>query len=137
MSQLDLHKTNTTASNPPPQTLSVLEKTKSLYKQWIGIHRNMDRTVRFGLGTKIDVLLLDILEILRKSEYTPIDKKIPMLENAIDRIDSLRFFLQVLWEIHSVSNEQYALLATAVENLGRMVGGWKKGLLKKLGKPGA
>ncbi|OGZ68381.1 MAG: hypothetical protein A3D44_01790 [Candidatus Staskawiczbacteria bacterium RIFCSPHIGHO2_02_FULL_42_22] len=69
-----------------------------MYKQWMEIHRNMERSARFGIGNKIDVLFLRILELLRKSMYTPINKKILILEEVSDYIDSFRFFFQLLWE---------------------------------------
>ena len=111
--------------------MPVLEKSKATYKKWIEVHRNIERTVKFGLGTKIDNLFLDLLESLRRAIYTPINKKIILLEEASDKIDSLRFFLQLLWEAHLISNKQYILLETDIDDLGRIVGGWKKGLISK------
>jgi hypothetical protein len=102
-----------------------------MYKTWIEIHRNIERTARFGIGNKIDGLFLDLLELLRKSVYSPINKKVPLLETAIENIDSLRFFLQLLWESKLASNKNYITLATEMENLGKIVGGWRKGLLNK------
>ena len=117
--------------SPPPRLLPVLEKTKVVYKKWIDIHRNLERTVRFGLGTKIDNSFLDLLELLRKAVYTPINKKIILLEEASNKIDSSRFFLQLLWETKLVSNKQYISIETDIQDLGRIVGGWKKGLIIK------
>jgi hypothetical protein len=108
-----------------------LEKSKSIYKQWIEVYRNVERTVRFGLGTKIDTLFLDLLELLRKAAYTPINKKLILLEVASDKIDSLRFFFQLLWETHLISNKQYISLGAEIEIMGKIIGGWKKGLFSK------
>ena len=102
-----------------------------MYKQWMQIHRNMERSSRFGIGNKIDVLFLRLLELLRKSMYAPVDKKLLLLNEASDTIDSFRFFFQLLWEIKLVSNKEYAVFAIEIENLGKIVGGWKKGLLSK------
>lgn len=95
------------------------------------MHRNIERTVRFGLGTKIDVLFLDLLELLRKATYTPINRKLTLLEDASNKIDSLRFFFQLLWEAHLVSNKQYISFGAEIENVGKIIGGWKKGLISK------
>ncbi|MCX6760392.1 MAG: four helix bundle protein [Candidatus Nealsonbacteria bacterium] len=95
------------------------------------MHRNIERTARFGLGAKIDTSFIDLLELLRKAIYTPVNKKIILLEEASDKIDSSRFFLQLLWEAHLVSNKQYISLETDIEDLGRIVGGWKKRLISK------
>ena len=121
--------------NPPPPSqprpLPVLEKAKSLYKNWMEIHRNIERTVRFGLGAKIDSLLLNLLETLRKAAYSPVDKKLLILNEASDKIDSIRFFVQILWEMKFIPNNKYIELETDMQNIGRIVGGWKKGLQSK------
>src|SRR3989344_344209 len=119
------------SSNTPPQTLPVLEKSKGMYKQWMEIHRNMERSARFGIGNKIDVLFLRILELLRKSMYAPINKKVILLEEVSDNIDSFRFFFQLLWETKLVSSKEYISFGVEIENLGKIVGGWKKGLINK------
>ncbi|OGZ64088.1 MAG: hypothetical protein A2730_03065 [Candidatus Staskawiczbacteria bacterium RIFCSPHIGHO2_01_FULL_39_25] len=103
-----------------------------MYKTWMEIHRNMERAARFGIGNKVDVLFLRILELLRKSMYAPINKKIVLLEEVSDHIDSFRFFFQLLWETKLVSNKEYSSFGAEIENLGKIVGGWKKGLLTKL-----
>ena len=122
---------NNVSPNTPPQTLPVLEKSKAMYKSWMEIHRNMERSARFGIGNKIDVLFLRILELLRKSMYAPISKKITLLEEATDNIDSFRFFFQLLWETKLVSRQEYITFGAEIENLGKIVGGWKKGLINK------
>ena len=122
---------NFSSNPPPPQTLPILEKTKLVYKQWIEVHRNVERTARFGIGTKTDVLFLDLLELLRKATYTPINKKLPLLEGASDKLDSLRFFFQLLWETKLVSNKQYISLGTEIESVGKIIGGWRRGLISK------
>lgn len=95
------------------------------------IRRNIERTARFGLGARIDIIFLDLLELLRKAVYTPIDKKIILLEEASDKIDMSRFFVQILWEAHFISNNQYISLGTDIEDLGKIIGGWKRGLISK------
>src|SRR5437764_1389106 len=125
------HNFHNVSSNPPPQTLPVLEKSKAMYKTWLGIHRNMERSARFGIGNKIDVLFLRILELLRKSMYAPINKKLLLLQEVSDNIDSFRFFFQLVWETKLISNKEYISFGVEIENLGKIVGGWKKGLLNK------
>ena len=91
----------------------------------------MARSARFGIGNKIDVLFLRILELLRKSMYAPINKKMVLLEEVIDYIDSFRFFFQLLWETKLVSDKEYTSFGAEIENLGKIVGGWKKCLINK------
>jgi hypothetical protein len=114
-----------------PKLLPVLEKIKELYKKWIPIHKNMPKTEQLGIGSKIDFLFLELLDLTRKAVYAPIDLKIKLLEKIIEIIDSLRFFFQILWETRLISDKQFILLGKDMEEIGKMAGGWKKGLLNK------
>jgi len=108
-----------------------LERLKTLYKDWLQIYRNIERTARFGIGSKIDFLFLEILELIRKSVYAQINRKIVLLDETLEKIDSLRFFFQLLWEAKLIPNKQYIEFGAEIENIGRMIGGWKKGLINK------
>lgn len=92
----------------------------------------MPRTERFGIGLKVDTLFLDLLELLRKATYAPTQQKIAILEDCLNKTDSLRFFIQIMWETRLMANTQFASLGNEIENIGKMIGGWRKGLLTKL-----
>lgn len=131
MSELDSH---TTVNVTPPgggTFVAVVERTKDLYRTWLPVRRNMARDERFGIGGRIDALLLDLLEILRKASFVDTASKPGLLGNAIGIADSLRFFLQIAWENKLIPTTQYGELAGAVEEIGRMTGGWRKGILSK------
>ncbi|OGG45283.1 hypothetical protein A2673_01700 [Candidatus Kaiserbacteria bacterium RIFCSPHIGHO2_01_FULL_50_13] len=91
----------------------------------------MPRSERFGIGGKIDVLLLDVAELLRFASFSRTDEKVPLLGRAIVKIDSLRFFVQLAWETKLIPDKQFEELAILIEEIGRMTGGWHKGLLSK------
>lgn len=91
----------------------------------------MARDERFGIGARIDILLLDLLETLRKASFVDTTSKPGVLGSAIGIADSLRFFLQIAWESKLIPTTQYGELAGAVEEIGRMTGGWRKGILNK------
>ena len=63
--------------------------------------------------------------------YAPLAKKVLLLEEVSDNIDSFRFFFQLLWETKLVSSKEYTSFGVEIENLGKIVGGWKKGLINK------
>lgn len=125
---------NSRVSTSASRLLPVLEKAKVLYKDWLEIYRNIERRTRFGIGTKIDLLFLDTLDLLRKAAYNPVDKKILLLNQVLEKLDSLRFFFQLLWEAHLIPSEKYSAFAPRIEELGRIVGGWRKGLIEKVEK---
>lgn len=91
----------------------------------------MGRDERFGIGSKIDALFLDLLETLRVATYAGGREKIPLLTRAVGITDSLRFFIQIAWEAKLIPNTQFEKIAIHIEGIGRMAGGWRKGLLAK------
>jgi hypothetical protein len=129
MSEHDVKNRN--EAPPPAKLVPVVERTKGIYKGWVPIHRDMARTERFGIGSKIDSLCLELLEELRKAVYASAQDKIRLLSEAIAKVDALRFFLQLAWESGLITNKQYIPLGKEIEEVGRMIGGWKKGLLTK------
>ena len=118
-------------ATPPRNSVPVVERAKTLYKMWVPIHRDMARTERFGIGARIDFLCLELLEITRKATYAQAPDKIRLLAEALVKTDALRFFLQLAWETALIPNKHYIQIAQAVEEVGRMLGGWRKGLLSK------
>jgi hypothetical protein len=111
--------------------LPVIERAKAAYKIWLIVHRKMARSERFGIGDRIDVLWLDLLDALRKAAYAPTNEKIPALEYTIRTVDSVRFFIQIAWESGLMAQSHFISLGKDIEEIGRMVGGWKRGLLTK------
>jgi hypothetical protein len=95
------------------------------------LHRNFPRVERFGIGNKIEQVFLEVLELSFASSYLAPEQKIVLLTKTISRLDILKFFLQLAWESNLVPNEKYIDLSTRLEEIGRMLGGWKKGLEKK------
>jgi len=120
MSQLNFH-------NQP----SVIIKEKEAYQFWLILHKNIPKTERFGLGQKIDSLFIDTLELSFIALYLPPEQKIIMLEKTISRLDLLKFFMQLAWESKLIPTVKFTELSQKLEEIGRILGGWKKGLQSK------
>jgi len=110
----------------------VLLKTKESYKYWLAIERNFPKVERLGIGNKIDTVFLELLEIMFNSIYVSPVEKIGLLSKAISKHDSLKFFIQLAWENKLIHTDKYAELSLKLEEIGRMLGGWKRGLQTKL-----
>ena len=50
---------------------------------------------------------------------------------VISKLDGIKFFLQVAWENKYIANEKYFALSENLNEIGRMLGGWKKGIENK------
>lgn len=51
--------------------------------------------------------------------------KVPHIETAIKRTDALKILLMILWESKSLDNNKYIILSEKIDEIGRMLGGWK------------
>lgn len=122
---------NTFSEQPKSNFPPVIEHLKSAYKRWILIERNLPKCERFGLGQKVDFLFTDLLDILQKASFSPIEAKISMLSQSLSTVDSLRFFVQLCWELKLVPSKQFTVIGQEIEEIGRMIGGWRKGLITK------
>lgn len=120
------HKDNLPTTFPP-----VVEHTKNAYKSWLIVERNLPKCERYGLGQKVDLLFVDLLDVLQKASFSPLDLKTTLLGEALSRIDSLRFFIQFCWELKLMPEKHFVLVGGQIEDIGKMVGGWRKGLLTK------
>jgi hypothetical protein len=83
------------------------------------------------VGQKISQSFLDVLELTFTASYLPPDQKIIMLGKTISRLDILKFFTQIAWENKLISTEKYLELSKKLQEIGRMLGGWRKGLQNK------
>ena len=103
-----------------------------MYGLWIKIHRDFPKVERLGIGNKIEQHFLTVLEFSFTSAYLPPHHKVVVLAKAISRMDVLKFFMQLAWEAKLIPTEKYTELSEKLGEIGRMLGGWKKGLEAKL-----
>ena len=127
-----MDKTNIT---PPAKVPSVLFKEKNTYTYWLKLYKKISKPERFGIGEKIDDLFLETLELTYKGRYASLSNKIPFLEQAILKIDRIKFFSEILWENKLMTTKQYVEFLEKLEEIGRELGGWKKGILNKNSRP--
>ena len=83
------------------------------------------------MAGKIEDYFLGLLENIFISIYLPPETKISRLIIAISKLDGIKFFLQIAWENKCIPNEKYSTLSEHLQEIGRMLGGWKKGLEKR------
>ena len=100
----------------------------AIYKLWHEILPNFSRDSRHTLGAKIDALFLEVIENTVKAGYSDKVEKEIFLKRASVKLDLLKFFLQVAWEIKSLDNKKYINLSEKLLEVGKMLGGWIKSI---------
>lgn len=99
------------------------------YKLWHEFVKHFPKTSRYTLGAKIDTVFIELLETLFRASHQK-EKYILIVEANI-KLDILKFLIRMSWEIKSLDNKKYIMLSKRLEEVGLMLGGWKKYSLKK------
>ena len=102
-----------------------------VYKLWQEYLPHFPKTSRYTLGAKIDELLIEISELLCEASYLSKGQKIPYIQRASTKLDMLKIFLQIAWEIGALSNHKLISLLEPIHEIGKMVGGWRKQVEKE------
>ena len=125
-----------TTSVPPPRQphklLPITSHALTTYKLWHGYRNDFPKSLRYTIGEKIDSTFVSILESLFIAGYQNKNEKLPTIIFATKKTDLLKFFIRVSWELHALDDKKYIAISEKLEELGRMIGGWKRGLENKL-----
>ena len=109
----------------------MLVKLIAAYKLWHEYLPDIPKTSRYTLGGKIDSLFVEIIEAVSVSVFLPKTEKIPPVRRAISKLDTLKVFLQIAWEMKMLNNKRYITLSEPLDETGRMLGGWHNQLVKQ------
>lgn len=88
----------------------------------------MPKLSRFTLGAKIDILFIETVEYILLAGYAPKHQKLAIIKRASTKLDALKFFLKLAWEMDALENKPYLATTAPLAEGGRMLGGWQKQL---------
>lgn len=106
--------------------LPIITKFSSAYKLWHSYLVHLPRLTRFTLGIKIDAYFVEGLELSLLAGYAPKEAKSAYIRKLSAKLDCLKFFLKILWELKSLDNKKYITLSSQLAEIGKMIGGWLK-----------
>ena len=116
---------------PPPPQLPVLTQLKAGYILWYTACAKLPKTAKYSLGLKVDNLFVDAIEAISIATFVSREEKLPHLKRAIARIDTLKVFLQLLWEMKVLDTKPYTAVSEKVAEVGKMLGGWYGQVIKQ------
>ena len=112
----------------------MLQKVKAAYLVWFKYYQIIPKAHRYTLGQQIDTLWIEIIKTLAAATFIPRQEKLPYVRLAIQKVDTLKVLLMILWEAGSLKNDQYISLSILIEEIGKNLGGWS-GQLEKQNSP--
>lgn len=122
MSQLPFHKSASNMNSDLP----VLQKVNAAYKVWHELLPSVPRLTRYSLGEKINWLFIELIELILMAAYSSRDQKSETIQKASIKLDMLKYFLQIAWELKAMDNKQLGRISPPLVEVGKMLGGWKK-----------
>ena len=88
----------------------------------------MVKSARYTLGERIENKFLDLLELSYNAYFTERDKKMEKVAECILIADGLKFLIAIAWEGKLISNKHCEDMAVKMDEVGKMLGGWKNSL---------
>jgi hypothetical protein len=82
------------------------------------------RAQKFLLGDRIQNAALDVLERLIEATYTR--QRDALLAQANTSIEKLRFLVRLAHDLRCFDGRRYEHAARALDEVGRLIGGWTK-----------
>ena len=95
---------------------------------WMNLVPHIAKGARYTLGARIENKFLDLLELSYAAYFSEKEKKAEKIAECIFITDILKFLVSVAWEGKVISDQQCEGIAVKLEEIGKMLGGWKKSL---------
>lgn len=85
---------------------------------------NFPKSYRFTVGDRLTTAGLDLLTSLVEAAYSR--QKQTHLDLASGKVNAIRYLLRMAKDLHLLSIDSYGFSAESLDEVGRMVGGWRK-----------
>lgn len=115
----------TQMSDPARRTGPALEAHQRFLLWLIPTLEKFPRAQRFLLGDRIESAALDVLERLIEATYTR--ERRSLLQQANLGLTKLRHLLRLAHDLRYLDHRRYEHAARAIDETGRLIGGWLKG----------
>ena len=102
----------------------VLEKMYQFLLWLIPTVEKFPRAQKFLLGDRVQTAALDIMENLVKAAYSR--DKLAILNQINLQLETLRFLFRLSYDLKILDMRRYEFASRALDEVGRMVGGWSK-----------
>jgi hypothetical protein len=107
-----------------PDELIALTKAYELVQTLTARVDDFPRSRKFVLGDRILANAYEVLDRLIEAKYSR--QKIPLLDRVNITLEKLRFQLRLAHDEKLASTHQYEVAIRRIDEVGRLVGGWRK-----------
>jgi len=93
---------------------------------WLNIVPHIQKNARYTIGARIENKFLDLLELAYIAYFSKKEEKIEKISDCIFLLDKLKFIVSIAWEGKLISNRHFEEIAAKLDEIGRMLWGWKE-----------
>jgi hypothetical protein len=104
----------------------VVEKMYQFVLWLVPTVEKFPRTQKFLLGDRLQQAALDVLMLLVEASYVGAGSKTALLARANLGLEKMRFLFRLALDLKHLDLRRYEFAAKALDEVGRMVGGWRK-----------
>ena len=104
--------------------IPIFKKLYELYKLLYLYRSSVPKADRYSLWQKAENNCLELLELILSASRSSKPAKLPLLEDASVKLNSLRLFIRLAKETRAIDLKKYVALQSLVDEIGRMLGGW-------------
>jgi four helix bundle protein len=108
------------------ETPVAIQKTYEFVLWLVKKVEHFPRSYRFTVGDRLTLAGLDLLTTLVEAAYSR--RKDTLLEIASQKVNSIRYLLRLSKDLQLMSVDSYGFSVENLDEIGRMVGGWRKSL---------
>ena len=113
-------------SRPPGRGASALEKHYAFLRWLIPTVEQFPRGQKFLLGDRLQNAALTVLESLIEATYSR--RCEAPLARANLELEKLRVLFRLAHDLHHLDGRRYEFAAPSLDEVGRMIGGWRRAL---------
>jgi len=106
----------------------VLHRLKEGYLIWVSLLPHIPKSSRYTLGARIENKFLDLVELAYITYFSEKEVKLTKIADCILILDTLKYLITISWEAKLISNKQCEEVALKLDEVGKMLGGWRKNL---------
>lgn len=118
-------------SPPPRNTPSVIFCLKDAYFLWISYFVHIPNIHKYSLGENVNKMFVEALEMTVYASFLSPAEKLPYIKIAIRKTDTLKIFIQLIWEMKIFDEKKYITLSEKLNEAGKMLGGWHNKMAKE------
>lgn len=106
--------------------LIVFQKTYNFIKEIYPVINNFPKSHRPVLGKQIEELCVQILLLIIKANKLRDIERLRLQDNISDQLDYLRILIRLSKDLKFISIKRYLKLEEKLNEIGKMIYGWRK-----------